>query len=382
MKKVIAAISLGAMIVFASCSKSGNVKEETNDSTNDFSSDQPAKKGVITAAEWNDQNNWTFWTNLMQKSEFSDKPEYWSFYNTNRISVIVKNDKGEILSNVFVTLKKGNDPVFTCRTDNFGKAELWPNLFTNNKNIDLSEYSLDLNKGEKVEKNIKSYNDGVNEITLSSKTQGDEIINVSFVVDATGSMGDEINYLKEELNDVLNRVKNENPNSAVSSSAVFYRDNGDEYVTRVSPFTEDVQTTISFINDQKADGGGDVPEAVHTALDKAINELQWTDNAKTKIVFLLLDAPAHHETDVIHDLQNLVSKACLKGIKIIPIVASGADKNAEFLMRFMAISTNGTYVFITDDSGVGNKHMEASVGNYQVEYLNNLMARLINYYAR
>lgn len=382
MKKVIAAISLGAMIVFASCSKSGNVKEETNDSTNDFSSDQPAKKGVITAAEWNDQNNWTFWTNLMQKSEFSDKPEYWSFYNTNRIAVIVKNDKGEILSNVFVTLKKGNDPVFTCRTDNFGKAELWPNLFTNNKNIDLSEYSLDLNKGEKVEKNIKSYNDGVNEITLSSKTQGDEIINVSFVVDATGSMGDEINYLKEELNDVLNRVKNENPNSAVSSSAVFYRDNGDEYVTRVSPFTEDVQTTISFINDQKADGGGDVPEAVHTALDKAINELQWTDNAKTKIVFLLLDAPAHHETDVIHDLQNLVSKACHKGIKIIPIVASGADKNAEFLMRFMAISTNGTYVFITDDSGVGNKHMEASVGNYQVEYLNNLMARLINYYAR
>ena len=382
MKKVIAAISLGAMIVFASCSKSGNVKEETNDSTNDFSSDQPAKKGVITAAEWNDQNNWTFWTNLMQKSEFSDKPEYWSFYNTNRIAVIVKNDKGEILSNVFVTLKKGNEPVFTCRTDNFGKAELWPNLFTNNKNIDLSEYSLDLNKGEKVEKNIKSYNDGVNEITLSSKTQGDEIINVSFVVDATGSMGDEINYLKEELNDVLNRVKNENPNSAVSSSAVFYRDNGDEYVTRVSPFTEDVQTTISFINDQKADGGGDVPEAVHTALDKAINELQWTDNAKTKIVFLLLDAPAHHETDVIHDLQNLVSKACLKGIKIIPIVASGADKNAEFLMRFMAISTNGTYVFITDDSGVGNKHMEASVGNYQVEYLNNLMARLINYYAR
>lgn len=382
MKKVIAAISLGAMIVFASCSKSGNVKEETNDSTNDFSSDQPAKKGVITAAEWNDQNNWTFWTNLMQKSEFSDKPEYWSFYNTNRISVIVKNDKGEILSNVFVTLKKGNDPVFTCLTDNFGKAELWPNLFTNNKNIDLSEYSLDVNKGEKVEKNIKSYNDGVNEITLSSKTQGDEIINVSFVVDATGSMGDEINYLKEELNDVLNRVKNENPNSAVSSSAVFYRDNGDEYVTRVSPFTEDVQTTISFINDQKADGGGDVPEAVHTALDKAINELQWTDNAKTKIVFLLLDAPAHHETDVIHDLQNLVSKACLKGIKIIPIVASGADKNAEFLMRFMAISTNGTYVFITDDSGVGNKHMEASVGNYQVEYLNNLMARLINYYAR
>ena len=29
---------------------------------------------------------------------------------------------------------------------------------------------------------------------------------------------------------------------------------------------------LDFIKNQKADGGGDFPEAVHTALDKAINE--------------------------------------------------------------------------------------------------------------
>ena len=47
----------------------------------------------------------------------------------------------------------------------------------------------------------------------------------------------------------------------------------------------------------------------------------------------------------------------------------------------MAITTNGTYVFITDDSGIGESHLQASVGDYQVELLNDLMVRLINKYA-
>ncbi len=49
-------------------------------------------------------------------------------------------------------------------------------------------------------------------------------------------------------------------------------------------------------------------------------------------------------------------------------------------MRLMAMTTNGTYVFITNDSGVGNDHLQASVGEYQVELLNKLMVRLINKY--
>jgi len=50
-------------------------------------------------------------------------------------------------------------------------------------------------------------------------------------------------------------------------------------------------------------------------------------------------------------------------------------------MRFLSISTNGTYVFITDHSGIGNSHLEPTVGPYQVEFLNNQMVRLINKYA-
>ena len=37
--------------------------------------------------------------------------------------------------------------------------------------------------------------------------------------------------------------------------------------------------------------------------------------------------------------------------------------------------------FITNDSGVGNEHIKAKVGKYQVEQLNSLIIRLIKYYS-
>ena len=50
----------------------------------------------------------------------------------------------------------------------------------------------------------------------------------------------------------------------------------------------------------------------------------------------------------------------------------------EFLLRFLNIVTGGTYVFITNDSGIGGSHIEPTIGAYDVEYLNDLMVRVIN----
>lgn len=46
----------------------------------------------------------------------------------------------------------------------------------------------------------------------------------------------------------------------------------------------------------------------------------------------------------------------------------------------MAIFTDGTYVFITNHSGIGNEHIEPTIGEYQVELLNELIVRLIGEY--
>ena len=96
-----------------------------------------------------------------------------------------------------------------------------------------------------------------------------------------------------------------------------------------------------------------------------------------RVAFLLLDAPAHHNQTVIASLQKSIETYARLGIRIIPIAASGADKNTEFMLRFFDILTGGTYTFLTDDSGVGESHIAASVGDYEVEQLNELIVRLI-----
>ena len=43
----------------------------------------------------------------------------------------------------------------------------------------------------------------------------------------------------------------------------------------------------------------------------------------------------------------------------------------------MAIAINVSYVFLTDDSCIGGDHIEASVGDYKVEKLNELLIRIL-----
>ena len=76
-------------------------------------------------------------------------------------------------------------------------------------------------------------------------------------------------------------------------------------------------------------------------------------------------------------IQKDIQLAAKKGIKIIPVAASGVDKNAEFLLKFFAMATNGTYTFLTNHSGIGNNHIAPEAKDYNVETLNDLIIRLI-----
>ena len=225
---------------------------------------------------------------------------------------------------------------------------------------------------------LETFIHGANEFQLPlAASLPENRADVMFVVDATGSMEDEIAYLKKELEDVVSQVKTKQPDMKLQVGSVFYRDIGEEYVTRSAPLSADAVSTINFINQQSADGGGDYPEAVDAALNEAIAQQNWSESARTRILFLMLDAPPHDDSKTLQKLQATITEAAAKGIKIIPIASSGMDKETEFLMRFFSLATNGSYVFMTDHSGVGNSHVEPTVGDYQVEYLNELLARII-----
>ncbi len=369
---------------FGSCSKdegdlgSGDYLTSTGESGSSVNNQQ-GQAGLVTAGEWNDLNNWVFWNNLFNNQEFNGMPAYWNFYTNNRISVLV-NNQGNPFVNAKVELLRNETVIWTARTDNLGKAELWTGMFQQEDSIGLNTLKLRINNVLQNQE-LVLFENGINEFNINTATNALKRVEIAFIVDATGSMGDELEFLKEDLKSVIDSVKLEDSNLEIYTGTVFYRDEGDEYVVRKSAFTNNLNSTINFINDQSASGGGDFPEAVHTALNECIHNLQWSETAKTRIAFLLLDAPPHYNTAIVNSIHSSIQLAAQKGIKVVPVTASGIDKHTEFLMRFMAISTNGTYVFITNDSGIGHEHLEASVGEYQVEQLNSLMIRLIKQYS-
>ena len=188
-------------------------------------------------------------------------------------------------------------------------------------------------------------------------------------------MGDELQYIKSEIKDVVLKI-----DTPVRCSLNFYRDFGDIYTVRPFPFETDIDTCVSQISAQRASGGGDYEEAVDMALIDAVNEHDWSDSAKARLMFLVLDAPPHETDEVVKNMQEVISEARRKGIRIIPVASSGVDKNTEFLLRSIAVSTGGTYIFLTNDSGIGNSHIDPSVSDYEVTYLNDLILNVIKRY--
>ena len=200
------------------------------------------------------------------------------------------------------------------------------------------------------------------------------------MVDATGSMSDELNFLKAELNDVMFKSKEISTSLNFRFANVFYRDHRDAYLTRTQDFTRVLSESVSFISEQSAGGGGDFEEAVEVALDTAINRLSWSDYARTRIVFLILDAPPHNTPEIQEKLDRITKQAAANGIRIVPLVASGINKGTEYLMRSIALATNGTYAFLTDHSGIGGSHLKPSTDSFKVETLNELLVRVIKSY--
>jgi hypothetical protein len=199
-------------------------------------------------------------------------------------------------------------------------------------------------------------------------------LDLVLVLDTTGSMGDELEYLKTEIKSIVTAVNRQFPNVKQRYALVVYRDDGDEYVTRTFPFTESLSEFRANLAAQRAAGGGDYPEAMHQALEDA-TKLDWQEGPAARVAFLVADAPPHAR----HTLRALKAADSLrkKGVAIYPVAASGYDAACEFVMRACALMTGGQFVFLTDDSGVGEKHGEPHIPFYHVERLNQLMVRVL-----
>ncbi|AUX23828.1 hypothetical protein SOCEGT47_043580 [Sorangium cellulosum] len=201
-------------------------------------------------------------------------------------------------------------------------------------------------------------------------------LDVSLIIDTTGSMGDEIRYLQTEFIALSESIFAKYPDAEQRWSLVVYRDTEDDYVVRWFGFRDDPQEFQQKLAAQAANGGGDFPEAPDMALLKAA-DLAWrTDDDTARLAFWVADAP-HHDTNAA-DMADGILALKDRGVHIYPVASSGVDELTELTMRSAAQMTGGRYLFLTDDSGVGGSHKEPTIPCYFVTRLDSAILRMVD----
>lgn len=338
--------------------------------------------GQISASEWNDLKNYDFWLGLFASGQdskdglFAEHFAKGYFDTLNRIEVVIKNGE-EKVSGVKVELLADNQKVLYKAVSNaIGKAYLFPSA---NEVETIKQIGITINNKTTYHDYTYSKETNVVEYDINQTTTKEKTIEIMFVVDTTGSMGDEIRYLKAEIDYVIGEVKETHQEVEIRLALLFYRDLGDEYVTRYFDFSTDIEEQKKNLAAQNANGGGDWEEAVDVALEEAVAK-NWSEKNTTKILVHVLDAPPHYQEDIMIKYHDAIRTASEKGIRMIPVASSGIDKYTEYLLRNEAMMTGGTYTYITNHSGIGGEHIEATVGETAVEYLNMMLIRIITEY--
>jgi hypothetical protein len=145
---------------------------------------------------------------------------------------------------------------------------------------------------------------------------GEGSLDLVFCIDTTASMKDDIETLKKELASVLGIVKNQFIGFRLG--LVLYKDYFDDYVTRVIPFTGDIQIFQKNIDSIRVRGGRDIPEAVHEAIHAAATQFPW--RADKRQIILIGDAPPHPRPRGNIKKEEAYNAAIERGIRVDTIL--------------------------------------------------------------
>lgn len=340
---------------------------------------QQPKTGPVTAGVVDDNANFGDYQAFRNRTQVAHRP----VDVAERYLLQVKDPAGRSVSDAEVRVQSPSGSALWARTDAGGQVWVSPNAFDASR---ASTYQVSVRKPGRwgtaqatgfLQRGQKS----AVEVTLDAAPPQRAQLDLVFLIDATGSMGDEIDKLKATVRTIANEVARLPAKPDLCFGLVAYRDKGDEYLIRSHDFTNDLSAFQGVLNQLQAGGGGDYPEAMNEALHDTVHSLSWRGTNTTRMVFLIADAPPHLDYGGPQYDQDMAA-ALGKGIKIFSVGASGLDKQGEYVQRQMAQYTGGKFVFLTYDqasnpaSGPGRETVH-DVQNYGVDTLDRLIVRLV-----
>ncbi|TMQ09059.1 MAG: VWA domain-containing protein [Deltaproteobacteria bacterium] len=223
--------------------------------------------------------------------------------------------------------------------------------------------------------------DGVVELKLTTARAlpARRTVDLAFVLDTTGSMGEEIDAVKSTIRAVAAKLGAEQTD--VRIGLVEYKDRTDPHVTRTYPFSSDLRAFSRSVAELSAAGGGDTPEDMQAGLSAALDGLLWRSDATARLIVVVADAPPHLDYQDERDYADAARRAAARGIKMFTVSASGMDDTGQIVMRQMAQFTGASNLFVlrggAGPQSIGGGDPKSSCGGTQEQYASGNLDQLI-----
>jgi Mg-chelatase subunit ChlD len=332
--------------------------------------------GPVRAGEWDDNANYREFRRYLGSVRDA------RLHRTDvgdRQFLVVRDADGRAVPRCPVTVRDDEGHSVTISTTASGRALLFPRA----EGLDGAgaTASASCEDGRAMARFSFERADNVVDLKLDARRSlpHEKTVDLAFILDTTGSMGEEIAAVKATIQKVASALARKEVTLRIG--LVEYKDRGDPFVTKVYAMTTDVARFRGDVARLSAGGGGDYPESVNEGLHVGLTRLEWSGDAVVKLAFLIGDAPPHLDYAEDADYAEEMVKASHRGIQIFTVAASGMDALGQAVWRQIAQYTGGTNLFVlrggAGPQSVGGGDPASSCGGTQTSYASGNLDELI-----
>jgi len=327
-----------------------------------------------------DNKQFNYFLNFLEKYE--RKVTSFPINITERIILNIKDGQGKSLPDAKLQFFSGEEKLESGLSYSDGRYLFFPTEYDKT----ISEYRLEVEYSGITEE-VLIYRQGKREIDIQlaniQKASSENIpLDILFILDTTGSMGEEIRRLRNSIEIINLNISEISPTPDIRYGMVLYRDIEDVYNTKIIPLNDSLSAFQEQLFMVSSGGGGDSPENLQAALDDALNKIKWRENG-VRLAFIITDAPAHLDYKQDYTYVDAVHDAKRKGIKLFSIGTGGLPLDGEYVLRQISQYTFANYVFLTyGEKGESEGGKPGSVShhtgeNFQTDKLEAIIIRKV-----
>ncbi len=339
----------------------------------------PPSTSGLKAGYSDDNRQFTYFVNFLKEYE---AVSHLSLDISERIIINVKDSNDLSIPNADVIIKSGGNVITRGTTLADGSFRFFPSLFSR----DLKSFEVqveDFSSGKKTGDQFSREGRREIDLVINTKRDLEEHIplDILFILDTTGSMGEEIQRLKATIQLIHLNLSSLSTQPHLRFGLVLYKDGGDEeYRTQIVPLTDDLDRFQKELNMVEAYGGGDTPEDLQAALEDSMKEIRWNKDG-IRLAFIITDAPPHLDYGQEYDYTQASVEAKERGIKIHSVGTGGLPLDGEYILRQISQFTSGRYIFLTygeqgeSEGGSAGSVSHHTGANFQTDKLEAIIIR-------